>query len=253
MEIGWAAKEFFRRIHHVADRNGQFENNVPVIKDRIYAGDRRVSYRQVEAWLRECESTGLLELREQNGLQLGKIVTWDQKLQHTKALHPLEGTEAGPEPLPNIARDPPESLNKKKRNEEMCVNNAHSAPSHTQVSREDWLDGLAKTYPGINIPAEYRNARNYVRAKRDPAGRVGRLFFEKQWLPKCEPEDESSPGKLSGGKSVSSIPEPNGWREYAKEEKLGPEANYHKEEWQNLGSEPQKWIIEGMRASGHGS
>lgn len=109
----------------------------------------------------------------------------------------------------------------------MCVSKQREKEDHTQgtkpppphddfphddLSAAGWLPALRQKWPAVNIDAEMRRAEAYVRKKRGPEAKLGKAFFENEWLPKCTDAVEV-PQRSVAIKRDNDFPEPTGWRE----------------------------------------
>jgi hypothetical protein len=275
MRLDWGAMEFFRRVHHVSDKQGIFEARTAVLRSRLYAADRRVSDRQVEAWLAASVSVGLVQLRIHNGLRLGKVLNWSQRLPHTKALYawPKEGQSeidfaastgtvgampatgqvdvlksAGP-PAPAHGGElaaivggpagdhsPPSDM---KGNE--CV----PERPHTHAKEDDdaWLARLRGRYPGVDISGEMQQAERYVKRQRGEKARLTRRYFEREWLPRCD-------GVVTARTSILKQPTeqpPGGWEAVIAESVYGPGQERAVSSWAELPDDVRRFVREKLQ------
>lgn len=79
--LSWAAETFYRRLMSVVDDYGRFDGRPAVLRATLYPLKLdRVSERDVETWLRNCEETGLVTCYTADGKPYVEIQKFDQRL-----------------------------------------------------------------------------------------------------------------------------------------------------------------------------
>lgn len=93
--LSWAAECFYRRLMSVADDYGRYDGRPSILRASLYPLKLdRVSERDIETWLRQCEAAGLVTVYTVDSRQYLEILKFDQRLRALTSKWPPPPTSA---------------------------------------------------------------------------------------------------------------------------------------------------------------
>lgn len=206
---------FFRNLLHVCDGADRFDADADDLRLTLYRRSRdRVKIHHVQQWLMDLRAARLVILYTRSGKTFGQVLNYGQRDTKRKVLHPAPDDEAelplvpsASPPKPQRDKPPPPRLGHSSPpapppSDSPKELNGSEVKDTTFLPEAEWLAGLARAYPEVNVRAELTACLvKYPNA--------GRKFFEGQWLVNWEPPMRR---KEDG---ATAMPEPEGFRTWA--------------------------------------
>lgn len=200
--LNWPAEVFYRRLMSVVDDYGRYDGRSCILRAALYPLKLdRVSDRDIETWLRECEKTGLIKVYTVDSKRYLEVLKFDQRLRAKTSRWPPPSsagecqqmpadddecsgreTETESETEGEDSAEPANAVSTPPAEIVVCLptNNGHEFPVlKTKVS--EW----EVTYPAVDVPQTLKEIRQWL--VDNPSRRKtakGMHAFVNRWLTK---------------------------------------------------------------------